>query len=708
MHRRPDAVHLLRKGMERIMSEQHTIAGRVMYAPSDHGAPSPAKGVVVASDRNVCVTNERGEYELPVTPEDRFVRVSAPRGYAPTGDWYHVLTPEGLRGRADFTLASDAARDADAFTFIQITDIHMRSNGRVTPDALRRDLDTIMDRWADRVAFIAATGDLSDRAQRDELQACWDVFRDQPVPVFALPGNHDYWDHASPGEAYKSVFGPTSYSFDWGPVHFVAYDSITDSPESSHRLWLERDLSQLPPDRPIIMLTHYQLDDSFFRLWDRFPLIASISGHWHSSRLVHDGMRTHYNGPPLSFGGIDYSPRGYRVFRWEDGQLSAETFTLTHSGRRVIGVGGGEAATALQTSRARLEPLWDQELPGKVHMASPVVHGDRVYMSTLFEDAPGKGAVSSLDASTGQVIWSQAVGDSVKNNVAYADGTVYGVTVSGTVFALDAETGDVLWKREAEEPSRRWVFSAPVYHDGRIYVGSAGHFRCLDATTGSVLWYRNDIGGDDWISSYCNPVVVDSLVLIGFQWKGVGLVALDPASGKTVWSQHGGNHASVGTTPGIAEQHAYALYHGGTLRKLECDSGEIVWEVPGLASWSPAAPVVGEGRVYMACGDGRLAAFDTERGQELWQQQLTRHSDRLVDVAAYSREHAPLLAAPLLLDTTLWVASSTGELVALDAEDGRVLLRHDLGVPLLSAPAHQDGRLFLADTSGRLHAFKIG
>ena len=41
---------------------------------------------------------------------------------------------------------------------------------------------------------------------------------------------------------------------------------------------------------------------------------------------------THFNGPPLSFGGIDYSPRGFRAFHWRTGVLTAQTVPLATDG----------------------------------------------------------------------------------------------------------------------------------------------------------------------------------------------------------------------------------------------------------------------------------------------------------------------------------------------------------------------------------------
>ena len=65
------------------------------------------------------------------------------------------------------------------------------------------------------------------------------------IPLFPIPGGHDY--ETDSGAPYREVFalpgesGERWYSFDWGPVHFVALDAETRLGGQS--AWLERDLA---------------------------------------------------------------------------------------------------------------------------------------------------------------------------------------------------------------------------------------------------------------------------------------------------------------------------------------------------------------------------------------------------------------------------------------------------------------------------------
>lgn len=689
-----------------------SVTGCVWF--QEGGTERPAVGVLVSTDRAVCVTNERGEYKLPVTPDDCFVKVTTPRGYRAAGPWYFPMDPtadsRGGDGSRSFRLVPDPARDQDEFSFIQITDLHVGYAGFLgSEEPLKADLQAILG-WSPGPDFFAVTGDLSDHGQEAELLACRRVLDALPVPAFPLPGNHDYFETNSP-EAYRRVFGPTSYSFDWGPVHFVAYDAISDRPDAAGRAWLARDLAAQPPGKPVILLLHDQLAADFFDLWREHAIVASISGHWHSSRVFHDGRVTHFNGPSLSFGGKDYSPRGFRVFRWRNRTLTAETIALA-TGDEGASVwpwprSGLRTRRELRLDREEgkaLPHLWRRRLPGEVHMASPIALGGRLYAACTSEDGPGRAQVVALELTDGETLWQRPVGDSVKNRLSAGGDLLYGVTVTGEVFALSPQTGEEVWRRGLNDPSRRWVYSTPLYHDGRLYVGSAGHFLCLEASSGSVLWERTDLGRSDWISSYGAPSIAWPVVLVGFVWQPFVLYGLDAATGETLWA-HPRQRGSCTSTPVVADGAAYVLRHPGVLQKLVPATGERVWERSGLARWSPGAPAVAGGRVFVASGDGRVLCYDAASGEPIWSYLRPRVGGPWPDPLPYGRGSQAILGSPVPTGSTLWAACGDGTLLSLQTEDGACTLRHRVGAPIYTTPLPIPGGLIVIDAGGVVHAF---
>src|SRR5690606_23284779 len=251
--------------------------------------------------------------------------------------------------------------------------------------------------------FLVITGDVAGTGLPEELLAARRAVDGLPLPTCWLPGNHDVETGAGV-EPYADVFGPDSYSFDWGPVHFVCCISVADGPDAPGRRWLHATLALIPRERPVVLLTHYQLDAAFFKDLEPYRIVASVSGHWHSSRLYHDGRVAHFNTPSFGFGGIDYSLRSYRVFTWSEGELAAEAYALlpADAGGRSAAAGwsfraaapgaaldggpcgpgrlaprewpqhaGGPARVSrLEGPRVTgVETVWRRALPGGVHMA---------------------------------------------------------------------------------------------------------------------------------------------------------------------------------------------------------------------------------------------------------------------------------------------------------------------------------------------------
>jgi len=80
---------------------------------------------------------------------------------------------------------------------------------------------------------------------------------------------------------------------------------------------------------------------------------------------------------------------------------------------------------------------------------------------------------------------------------AYLDGMLFRGTQDGRVLAYDFKTGKRIWETRIADPKRgESVPSAPIAHDGLVYVGNAGgdykggkgRMYALDAKTGKIVW----------------------------------------------------------------------------------------------------------------------------------------------------------------------------------------------------------------------------
>ena len=136
----------------------------------------------------------------------------------------------------------------------------------------------------------------------------------------------------------------------------------------------------------------------------------------------------------------------------------------------------------------------------------------------------GADDVYAMDASNGEVLWTyephlpaDPLGEVVccgwdNRGVALGDGMVFVSQLNGAQVALDQQTGKVKWSTPVVKPKSGFsITSAPLYYDGRVYVGGSGgeygvrgRLTALDAKTGKIEWKSYTIpapgeeGGNTW------------------------------------------------------------------------------------------------------------------------------------------------------------------------------------------------------------------
>lgn len=120
------------------------------------------------------------------------------------------------------------------------------------------------------------------------------------------------------------------------------------------------------------------------------------------------------------------------------------------------------------------------------------------------------GSVFALDARSGCVHWATTVQSQVRSGITIGEAAgspaLFFGDSAGYIYALDIASGKQLWKMRPDEHPASTVTATPVYHNGRLYVGSAsreealsvspGYVCCtfrgsesaLDSSTGKTLW----------------------------------------------------------------------------------------------------------------------------------------------------------------------------------------------------------------------------
>nr|WP_297337903.1 calcineurin-like phosphoesterase family protein [Algoriphagus sp.] len=340
--------------------------------------------VGVSNGQQVVQTDSEGYYELPVE-DGQLIFVIKPSGYQFPLDslnkpqFYYIHKPSGsphlkysgsaptgdLPKQVNFGLRKKP--EADSFTTLVFGDPQPYTLEEV--DFFDRGIVSEVE-GIQNVAFGIALGDLVG----DDLS----LFKPYSkavgkvgIPWFNVLGNHDEnydvdRDEFS-DETFEDHFGPSTYSFNVGKVHFIVLDDILwPDPRDGKGYWggfrpdqlafVEHDLQFVSPEQLIVLAMHIPLSegngDSFrdedrnrlFELLAPFPHTLSLSAHTHLQKQdyfdrndgwLQDKPHHHYNVGTTSgdwYKGLmdengvpestmrDGTPKGYALLDFEGNQ----------------------------------------------------------------------------------------------------------------------------------------------------------------------------------------------------------------------------------------------------------------------------------------------------------------------------------------------------------------------------------------------------
>jgi outer membrane protein assembly factor BamB len=336
---------------------------------------------------------------------------------------------------------------------------------------------------------------------------------------------------------------------------------------------------------------------------------------------------------------------------------------------------------------------WETPLPGP-SAATPIVWGDRVFVSST--DLASQSLLAlCLDRQTGKVLWQQKVGEGIRRDDRSTYASPSPVTdgqrviffySSGQLVAFDF-AGRQLWSRNIQADygtfAFLWTFSSsPVLFDGRLYL--------------QVLQRDVAVGGRG------RPEGNESYLL-----------AMEPATGKTLWRQVRPSQAVAESreafttpVPFAGENRSELLVVGGDcLTGHDPATGRELWR---WGTWNPTrighwrlvtSPVAGGG-VALACGPKGSPVFAIKAGGSgtLDDQAIAWKSDQ-------NRNLTADVPTPLFYQGDFFVLSDLRKtLTRLEAKAGRV--KWTIETPgqakYEASPTGADGKIYLINFKGEV------
>ena len=346
--------------------------------------------------------------------------------------------------------------------------------------------------------------------------------------------------------------------------------------------------------------------------------------------------------------------------------------------------------------------LWKVPLPGKGH-SSPVVFGDRIFISTCIEDS-GERKLLCLDRKDGRVLWDTVVVKPPKEHIhnlnSYASSTP--VTDGKHVwigfldeprfwiFCYDVE-GNLKWKKSPGEfHSVHGFCSSPLlYKDMVIFNGdqdALAYIVALDQATGAERW-RTD--RPNRTRSYVPPVIFEAAGKPQMVLSGSKCVAsYDPDTGKQIWIIDGPTEQFVASmvyadgvffiTGGFPQWHVLGIKPDG---QGNVTNTHIAWRDKGsdICSYVPS-PVAWASHFFIVSDVGNATCFEAKTGKRMWKQKLGRHHS----------------ASPVAAGGYLYFPDDNGITYVVKAGPTYELVsKNDVGENCYASPALSRGRIYL-------------
>ena len=320
--------------------------------------------------------------------------------------------------------------------------------------------------------------------------------------------------------------------------------------------------------------------------------------------------------------------------------------------------------------------------------------------------------------------WSYDAKANVNSGLALVGNTLLFTTFSHRLVALDVRDGHELW--HAQVPNI--AMSTPIVAGNTVYIGTGRNgllhrnllqklqfhgkdvwgvpagddVAAFDLRTGAPRWTYHTAGEDMPSALYYGG----RLIFANGDWHAYALRA---DTGKPIWSTDIGGAATMASavlardavvvtvcTPDI--NHTYAV-------ALDPATGKILWRSP--YGHCDASPAYANGKVFLSSvlpGDTRLqkktvvAAVDARTGKPAW---VYRGAHQGLWSIIASDEEA--IGGTYAAGTYYQPAQLDDQILAFDANSGKVRWRFHTSGPAKMSPVVMNGRVYIGDTAGMLY-----
>ena len=373
---------------------------------------------------------------------------------------------------------------------------------------------------------------------------------------------------------------------------------------------------------------------------------------------------------------------------------------------------------------------WSQEIPGR-GWSSPIVTGDRVYITTVTIDGKSKAPQTGTEYSNEYAAELQKQGLSMKEileRVTSRDIELpYEVTLHYFLYCLNLKSGKVEWQKEfftGRPPGGRhrknsFASESPVTDGKFIYVYVANLGLWAFDVKGKPVWKTpletNPIYLDFGTGS--SPALADNLlVIVSDNEKQQYIAAFDKKTGKQVWRTSRelakGQPARSGWATPFVWRHdlrtEIVTIGPGELISYDLNGKEL-WRMGGMAGAPIPTPFAYDGLLYINGGRGRpLFAVRPGASGNISLKEGETSNQYVVWSQARGGTYLP---SSLAYQGAVYSLTETGILNRYDAKTGKQTYKTRVdpaATAFTTSPWAYNGKLFLLSEEGQTFVVSTG
>lgn len=753
----------------------------------DEESEPKISNVVISDGFTVVQTDKQGNFQINVHSEAKFLFISTPSGYKNSKKHYLSISKE-LK-RYNFPILKDGSQNSDHLGFIQITDTETDKYGPWIEDIKQYAFNN-------QVSFLLHSGDIC--YEKGMLFHSENVNQEKmDLPVYYTVGNHDLVRGTYGEEYFEKLFGPTYYSFNAGPAHFV----ITPMPQGDFQpnytldqiiSWLKADLSLKDPEQPLIFVNHNYWGKGDFILRGKtdsidlkqYNLASWNYGHWHNNFSFQKGNVKVISSAPPNMGGIDNSIGQFLDISVDKNGIQGiepafaninnhivirESFNENHfvegksinlqivayDSRKVIiqvlvdlldkngniinsislkKTSNWNYSSKLRINRRtsktakiratcifntneraskdieipkmdrKLDPIWSTSLGENILKCTPIIQGNRFYFGTADDVAGKKHSIFSINKNNGEIVWKKQAQNSIKNKLQIFENLLLSTDAETNIIGSDSKTGKVIWSKEANHQLVPSFSSGPLVANGLYFTKFENKIIAINPLNGKIIWKTSfDIPGE---STPANFEFIDNLLLVPSNWNS--LMAINANNGELVWKRNddGLNFRSSST---FTDHDTIYCTSSNSIFKLDLKTGKTIKKSELKADLkSMGTPLVLNDLLILPTANNGVIALNKQNLTLKWK---FKTNENILYSSPYSSLNPDLITSTV--ETSIvqhkgnFIFASSDGYIYMISNEGKLIDKYNLGVPVYADPVINNDKLYIADYSGTITCFKL-